>query len=233
MNRWVIALVISVQVACAQTVIRGNHLGENFQDFLVNSGLERDVADCANFLTSLPAMPSVAKFLRRHHKSNLDSIDAVQWTELLSDTDYDVFKHCNELGAHIRESDFVEATPGGEWTFAAGKLTVIQLNFGARDTAGELIGPDVSFNEVVSDFTHKFGSPQLGTESWQNGFGAVFTFRTEMWYRSDAYIVAKEARQEATLWAAKTPTTIVTIVDRSLADAMERKRKDHPSVTER
>lgn len=233
MNRWAIALVISVQVASAQTVIRANHLGESFQDYLVNSGLERDVADCANFLTSLPSMPSVAKFLRRHHKSNLDSIDAVQWTELLSATDYDVFKHCNALGEHIRESDFVEATPGAEWTFKAGKLTAIQLNFGAHDTAGDLIGPDVSFDEVVSDFTHKFGSPQPGTEIWQNGFGAVFTFRTAMWDRSDAYIVAKETRQEATLWAARTPTTIVTIIDRSVADAMERNRKDHPSVTER
>ncbi len=216
------------QDAKAPTVIRGHHIGESYREYLAASQ-SHEISDCDWFLADPQTVKVLQKITKKtgHNFESMTSYDEIGLEGNVTLPSGDQWPmgfwldKCREIRARLdTPANFKAISKSGQWDFLAGKLVQMKFDFGAKDYFGKVTGPDASFDDVVSDFTAKFGEPERGVETLQNGFGAVFTFKTAKWKLSDVYIAAEEKRPEV-IGLAQTPSTVVKVVDRATVDKQE------------
>jgi len=123
---------------------------------------------------------------------------------------------------------FSEAQPASA-PGAHGSLlsSISELKSAAVDFLG-LIGPVLSFDDVLHDLTAKFGPPDtVGTRQMQNGLGGIFTYPVARWTsRPDVTIYATQDRDDET----GTHLTMVLIQDRGYVDRMVQLQNSRPNA---
>jgi hypothetical protein len=201
-----------VQPAVPPVEIKGHHIGETVEDFMIAQGRAERLRECS-------------LHPRKRSKGGpdfyLDQLDRLD--------------ECVQLGDGLagktvvleaRLSDHTQA----QMTFADNKLVGIFLSFSETQPAGlptGIFGPLLSFDDVLRDLTAKFGPPDTrGERQMQNGFGGIFTFPVVRWTsRPDVGIQLTQDRDETV-----THRTSVSVVDRNYLDRLDQSRQARPNV---
>jgi len=207
--------------------IKGHHIGETIQEFMIAKGTPQRIQECAELLND----PATAKRYEREPKVSAAKISAYgDWLDFKSKVD-----DCKELGAGLRGEilslypNFADHTQAS-MTFVGNKLVQIRLRFPETQPAvvpAGQFGPLLSFDDILRDLTAKFGPPNsLSQRQMQNGFGAVFTFPVASWTtRPDVRVSLTQDPSETT-----TRLTTVEIQDRTYGDKILQTQKDRPNA---
>lgn len=198
--------------------INGHHIGETLLQFMVAEGTPQKFQECATLVLD----PSTKK----HYKA-----DPNYW-----DDKGLVFKsrvdECVNLADGLKGKAIVlsSSKSKGRLTFADNKLVKISLVFAERPAglaADGILGPSLSFDDLIHDLTAKFGPPDtIGQRQMQNGFGGIFTFPVATWTsRPDVTIYATQDRGETATYYSS-----VLIEERAYGERMVQLQNARPSV---
>jgi hypothetical protein len=211
--------------APAPVEIKGHHIGETIEEFSIARG-NPSLQACAALLKD-PSEP------KRYAKvKNANSIVPAAELEFEFEVE-DCLKYADALtGKQVDLSPNFNDHAQVNMTFVGDQLVQIHLFFletPAPNLPAGVVGPLLSFTDVVHDLTLKFGPPDsMSEKQMQNGYGVVFTFPVASWTeRSDVRIQATQDRDNSLGY-----TTTVEIQGRSYGDKLLQSQKERTNSLE-